>query len=172
MAQETRVADVRPNSMNFDLTVRVHRVGAVQEIPDKSGMGRRPNRLVEAVVGDASGNVVMSLWNHEVERVAAGDCLRIREAYVKLVRGQIRVSVGRGGAIEKAADDVQGDPGLPSISDAKHQDDRPRNPRPRFGGPARPREGFGERPSFRDADGASTGRRSGDREWTPRPSKW
>jgi replication factor A1 len=138
MSNEIRVADVRPSSQNFDLTVHVHSVGPVHEIADKSGMGRRPNRLVEAVVGDASGNVVMSLWNHEVDKVAAGDRLQVRGAYVKLVRGPVRVSVGRGGALEQAASEVVADPALPNISDARHEDDRPRAPRPpRFSDGAR-----------------------------------
>lgn len=124
MAQEIRVADVRPNGMNFDLTVKVHQLGPVQEIPDRSGMGRRPNRLVEAVVGDASGTVVMSLWNAEVDRVAEGDSLHVRDAYVKLVRGQVRVSVGRGGGLESATQEVDADPTLPNVSDARHADER------------------------------------------------
>lgn len=170
MAQEIRVADVRPNSSNFDLTVHVHSVGPVQEIPDKSGMGRRPNRLAEAVVGDATGNVVLSLWNHEVERVAAGDRIHVRDGYVKLVRGQVRVSVGRGGGIDAVTAEVQADPVLPNISEAKHQDDRPRVPRS-FGGGDR---GFG---GDRNFGGRSEARRDGPRgerrEWTPRQeSRW
>jgi ssDNA-binding replication factor A large subunit len=158
MVDEIQVADVRPTSSNFNLIVKVHSVGPGNEIQDRSGMGRPPSRLAEAVVGDASANVILSLWNQETERLQAGDVVHVRQGYAKLVRGQIRVNTSRDGGLDIIDQEVQADPEKTNISDARHGDDRP--PRSRGG----PRQGSRPPREWQDRDRRDARPRN-NRDW-------
>lgn len=135
-----RVADLRPDSRNVNLLVRVLRVGAPQRIPDRVGGG--PDKLVaEAFVGDETGNVLLSLWNDEIGSVRAGDSIQITGAYVRLVRGRIRVCLPRGVLPVRADAGVEADGRARNLSDEEHPDEfQARAPR-RVSAPPRARWG-------------------------------
>ena len=84
--------------------------GAVEEIKGKiiektdirtfSKFGK-DGRVCTVVLQDDTGKVDITLWNDEVDAVAEGDTISIKNGWVKEWQGRLQVSTGRSGTIEK-----------------------------------------------------------------------
>ena len=60
----------------------------------------RELRVANAIVSDDSGEVKLSLWNDEIDKVNVGDTLKITNGYVSEFNGQIQLTAGKFGKIE------------------------------------------------------------------------
>jgi len=144
-ASLAKVKDLNPSTKQVNLLAKVVSVGERRTIDSKFGGGTRT--LCEAVVGDETGTVILSLWEGQIGQAVSGDVLQVNNGYVSLVRGRIRLNVGKYGSLEKVARDVPEVNRTNDLSAAEH-DAPPRDSRGGFGG--RPGggggRGFGGRP--------------------------
>src|SRR3989442_13125373 len=95
----TKVKDLTPASKQVNVLVKVVSLSEEREITSKFGEARK---LVEATVGDETGTVLLTLWNDQIGRVHKDETLLIDNGYVTLVRGHIRLNVGRNGTVGKS----------------------------------------------------------------------
>jgi len=58
------------------------------------------HRVAEALVGDDSGSIYLTLWDDAIDAVKEGQVLDIKNAYVNLFRGSMRLNLGRFGSYE------------------------------------------------------------------------
>lgn len=65
----------------------------------------RPGKVANATLEDDSGKIVLSLWNEDVERVKEGDVIRIKNGYVNEWQGDLQLTAGRYGSIEKPGEE-------------------------------------------------------------------
>ena len=86
-----KVKDLSPSTKQVNLLAKVVSVGERRTIDSKFGGSRT---LCEAVVGDETGTVILSLWEAQIGQAGAGDVLQVNNGYVSLVRGRIRLNVG------------------------------------------------------------------------------
>ncbi len=101
------VAQLGPNMKNVDLTVKV--VGIREEREVTSRKDGQTHRLVEVLVGDESGTVILSLWDERADQVKAGDVLKIENGYTTVIRGHLRLNVGKYGKMEVLSPEEAGD---------------------------------------------------------------
>jgi replication factor A1 len=120
--ENVKVGDLTPQSKNFNLSAKVISVGEAKEIPAK--FGGSPNRVAEALIGDETGNVLFSVWNNQIDDVNEGDVLSLENAYVTLVRGHMRVNIGKFGKFGHSDDEVDADAGNTNLSDQEHEQPR------------------------------------------------
>ncbi len=146
-----KVKDLSPSTKQVNLVVKVVSVGERRTIDSKFGGSRT---LCEAVVGDETGTVILSLWETQIGAVGNGDVVQVNNGYVSLVRGRIRLNVGKYGSLEKVAREFPEVNRTNDLSAAEH-DAPPRESRGGFGG--RP-AGGGRRP------GGGGGRSFGGRQ--------
>jgi len=99
------VANLGPSTKNVDVTVKVSEIVDDKEVTSRKD--GKTHRLVEYLVGDPSGAVVLSLWDENAEAVQPGDYVRIENGYTTVVRGHLRLNVGRYGKIEKVEGDFE-----------------------------------------------------------------
>ena len=99
------VANLRPSMKNVDVTVKVSEVVDEKEVTSRKD--GRTHRLVEYLVGDPSGAVILSLWDEGADAVQPGDYVRIENGYTTVVRGHLRLNVGRYGKIVKVEGDFE-----------------------------------------------------------------
>ena len=99
------VSEIRPGMKNIDVVVRVVEVFPVRE--DTSRKDGRTHRVEEVLVGDETGSVILSLWNDDVGRVREGDVIKIENGYTTVVRGSLRLNVGKYGKIEHTDEEVE-----------------------------------------------------------------
>ncbi len=97
----TKVKDLTPSSKQVNILAKVVSVGDAKEVMGKYG---DPRKVAEAVIGDDTATVTLSLWNDQIGQIAKDDIVLIDNGYVSLVRGHIRLNVGRYGNLNKSTE--------------------------------------------------------------------
>ena len=97
---EAKVGDLTPQSKAVNVTAKVVSKTEVREIP----MGRdgSAHKVSDALVGDETGVVYLTLWDDNIEKVNEGDTVRVENGYVTLFKGNIRLNIGKYGKLETA----------------------------------------------------------------------
>lgn len=97
--EHLKVGSLKPDLRNLDLTVKMINIGPSRSISSKRG--GRQHLIAEALVGDETGSLVLTLWDDQIRRFAADDVVEIRGGYTSLFKGSLRLNVGRSGQIDK-----------------------------------------------------------------------
>ncbi|MFQ5918456.1 MAG: single-stranded DNA-binding protein [Thermoplasmata archaeon] len=123
-----KVDELTPASKNADVTVKVLSLGERKTIDSKFGGSRD---LVEATVGDETGTVILTLWGDQIDGVSQDDILEIDNGYVSLVRGHMRLNVGKYGSFKRSDQEIgEVNTSVDKSADEYEQERRP----PRGGG--------------------------------------
>jgi replication factor A1 len=99
-----KVKDLTPESKNVNIIVKVVEEGEERSISSKFGGERK---LKEFTVGDDTAVVVMTLWEDQVSQAADGDTLQVENGYISLVRGNMRLNIGKYGKFMKAKEPLE-----------------------------------------------------------------
>ena len=121
------VKDLTENSKNVNATLKVLEIGETKDIESKFGS----KRVCEVKVADATGSILLSLWDDQIGKIAAGDTISIQNGYISVVRNSMRLNIGKYGKMllsEEALSEVNTEN---NVSD-RHVE-RPERPR-RSGG--------------------------------------
>lgn len=101
--------------------------------------------ICEGLVGDETGTVIMSFWNDECETVNNGMTIDLKDARANLVRGHMRISLGKNGSMKEAGTSLEEIKESVNLSDLEYE-------MPRFG-----RDNRGGRGGGRGGGGGSRG---------------
>ena len=99
----TKVRDLTPNSKQVNVLAKVINVGEPKEVMGKFG---DPRKVCEAVVGDDTATIILSLWNEQIGSIAKDEVILVDNGYVSLVRGHMRLNVGRYGNLSKSTEAI------------------------------------------------------------------
>ncbi len=91
-----RISELKPKQGSVELTAEVVEVGEARTF-NKFG---KEGKVADAVIKDGSGQVRLSLWNEQADRVKAGDTITIKNGYVNEWQGELQLTTGRLGTIE------------------------------------------------------------------------
>src|SRR3990167_3164149 len=91
-----QIKDLKPKQGNVDLTVDVVDVGVTREF-QKFG---KPGKVATAIAKDESGDIKLTLWNEDIEKVKAGDKVHLISGYVNEWQGEMQLTTGRMGKME------------------------------------------------------------------------
>lgn len=90
------IKDLKANAGNIDLVVEV----VTKESPRSFDKFGKKGQVCNAKVKDGSGQIVLTLWNEQVDEVKVGDRIHIANGWCSEYRGEKQVSTGRNGKIE------------------------------------------------------------------------
>ena len=90
------IKDLKPKQGNVDIIVDIVDVGDVREF-QKFG---KPGKVANAIAKDKTGDVKLTLWNEDIERVKAGDKIHLTNGYVNEWQGEMQLTTGRMGKLE------------------------------------------------------------------------
>ena len=99
----TKVRDLTPSSKQVNVLAKVVTVGEAKEVMGKFGDARK---VAEAIVGDDTATIILSLWNEQIGSIAKDEIVLIDNGYVSLVRGHMRLNVGRYGNLTKSTEAI------------------------------------------------------------------
>ena len=99
----TKVRDLTPSSKQVNVHAKVMNVGEAKEVMGKYG---DPRKVAEAIIGDDTATIILSLWNEQIGSIAKDDVILVDNGYVSLVRGHMRLNVGRYGNLTKSTDPI------------------------------------------------------------------
>jgi replication factor A1 len=95
----TKIRDLTTYSRRVNLVAKILEEGDVREVSSSSD--GQLHRVAEALVGDETGTVLLTLWDENVDRFSVGDVVAVENGYAGTFRGGLRLNVGKYGNIEK-----------------------------------------------------------------------
>lgn len=95
-----KVGDLNSYSRRVNTIVKV--VSKTDEREVTSRLDQSSHRVAEALVGDDSGSIYLTLWDDIIDEIEEGQILTVSNAYVNLFRGSMRLNLGRFGSYELA----------------------------------------------------------------------
>jgi len=110
-------------------------------------MGRdgSAHKVCDALVGDETGVVYLTLWDDNIAKVNEGDSIRVENGYVTLFKGNIRLNIGKYGKLDMAKEPLTVEVNTENnvSSKAYEQERRPFRDGGRSGGFGGGRGGYG-----------------------------
>ena len=101
-AVDVKIGELTPNSKAVNVIAKVVSKGEVRSTT--SGRDYTAHRVVDALVGDETGCVYLNLWDDNIDKIKEGDVISIKNGYVNLFRGNMRLNIGRYGTFEVVAE--------------------------------------------------------------------
>lgn len=102
---DTKVGNLTPRSRAVNIIAKTISKGEVREVASRRD--GQTHRVCDLLIGDETGCVYLTLWDDDVEKVEDGDTVNIKNGYVKLFKGSIRLNVGRYGTLETAEEPLE-----------------------------------------------------------------
>ena len=91
-----QIKDLKPKMGSVDVTIDVVDIGDVREF-NKFG---KPGRVSTAIAKDETGDIKLTLWNEDIDKVKAGDKIHLTNGYVNEWQGEMQLTTGRMGKME------------------------------------------------------------------------
>lgn len=139
-----KVESLTPQSRQLNLTVKVVSKGEARETVSRTDGST--HKVVDALVADETGSIYMTLWDDNIEKAKEGDVIDVKNGYVSLFKGSMRLNIGRFGSFEASQGAIAEVNDKNNLSDKTYEQERRY---PSF------------RPSFRDEGGGYRGGRGG-----------
>jgi replication factor A1 len=96
-----KVEALTPNSRGVNIIVKVVSKGEIRSV---TGRDYSVRRVTDALVGDETASIYMTLWDDKIDAINDGATLSITNGYINLFRGNMRLNVGKYGSYEVVED--------------------------------------------------------------------
>ncbi|NHJ33491.1 MAG: single-stranded DNA-binding protein [Asgard group archaeon] len=97
-----KIVDLKADMRNVDVRFRVIEKGEIREIQSRDG---KTLNLSEAEVGDSTGRIYLTLWDQSIELLENEDLGEVRNGFIKVVRNELRLNIGKYGELSKIEED-------------------------------------------------------------------
>jgi len=91
-----KIKDIKARQAKVEVEAEVTEVGQVREFSKFGKVGK----VCNAKIKDDSGEISLTLWNDEIDKVKVGSKIRISNGYVGEWQGERQLSAGKFGKIE------------------------------------------------------------------------
>ena len=139
-AELVKIGDLNSYSRRVYTVVKVVSKTEPREVTSR--VDQSAHRVAEALVGDETGSIYLTLWDDTIDEVEEEQVLNIKNAYVNLFRGSMRLNLGRFGSYELAEESPFEEVNLDNNLSSKQFETRRRSDRGGFGDRGR---GYGGR---------------------------
>ena len=92
-----KIKELKEGQSNVELEANAIEVTDSRTVNSKFG-GQL--RVANATLQDDSGTIELVLWNDAIDKVSAGDKIKITGGFVKAWNGKLQLTVGKMGSIE------------------------------------------------------------------------
>ena len=96
-----KVETLTPNSRGVNTIVKVVSKGEVRSV---TGRDYSVRRVADALVGDETACIYMTLWDDKIDAINEEATLSITNGYINLFRGNMRLNIGKYGSYELVED--------------------------------------------------------------------
>jgi len=91
-----KIEELTPSSRGVNVIVKVVSKGESRDVTGRRG----PHRVADALVGDETGCIYLTLWDDNIDQIKEEETISITNGYVNLFRGNMRLNIGRYGSFE------------------------------------------------------------------------
>lgn len=99
-----KVESLRPYQKKVNLTIKVLSKNEAREVTSK--LDDSKHSVTEALVGDDTGTVLLTLWDDDIARVEAGKTYDIINGFTSLFKNSLRLNVGRYGELKEGSAEI------------------------------------------------------------------
>lgn len=92
-----KIKELKNGMRRINLVAKVLEISEPREVVSK--FDGRVYRVADAIIGDDTGTIKLSLWNEQIELVKVNDTIKIENGYVRTFRGEIQLNVGKFGKL-------------------------------------------------------------------------
>ncbi|MEJ2126337.1 MAG: single-stranded DNA-binding protein [Candidatus Bathyarchaeota archaeon] len=92
-----KIETLTPQSRGVNTIVKVVSKGEVRSV---TGRDYSVRRVADALVGDETGCLYMTLWDDKIDAINEEATLSITNGYINLFRGNMRLNIGKYGSYE------------------------------------------------------------------------
>lgn len=129
---DVKISELNPRSKAVNVIAKTVSKSEVRNV--SSRRDGASHKVCDALVGDETGCVYLTLWDDTIEKVNEGDTVSINNGYVTLFRGNMRLNVGRYGTLEIAEKPLEVEVNTENNLSNKEYEQRRRPYRGRRGG--------------------------------------
>jgi len=104
---DVKIGELNPQSRAVNVLAKVVSKSEIRNIA--AGRDGAPHKVSDALVGDETGSVYLTLWDDNIEKVKEGDTVNVKNGYVNLFRGNIRLNIGKYGTLEISEQAIAGE---------------------------------------------------------------
>jgi len=90
-----KVEGLTPNSREVNLIVKVVSINQPRNVTSRRD--QTMHKVADALVGDETGCLYLTLWDDKIDEITEGKTIRIENGYINLFRGSMRLNIGRYG---------------------------------------------------------------------------
>ncbi len=104
---DVKVGQLTPDSRAVNVLAKIVSKSEIRDIA--AGRDGAAHKVSDALVGDETGCVYLTLWDDNITKVNEGDVVSVKNGYVNLFRGNIRLNIGRYGTLEVSDQAIAGE---------------------------------------------------------------
>ena len=93
-----KVEKLTSNSKEVNTIVKVISKSEVRNVTSRDRL--ESHRVCDALVGDETGSIYLTLWDDNIDKINEEATLRLNNGYVNLLRGNMRLNIGRYGSFQ------------------------------------------------------------------------
>lgn len=97
-----KVEGLTPSSKGVNVVVKAVSKSEIREVTSRRDFAT--HKVADAIVGDETGCLLMTLWDDNITKISDGDTISVKNGYINLFRGSMRLNVGRYGSYEIVED--------------------------------------------------------------------
>ncbi len=129
---EAKVGELTPQSKAVNVTAKVVSKSEIRDIP--IGRDGSAHRVCDALVGDETGVIYLTLWDDNITKVNEEETIRVENGYVTLFKGNMRLNIGKYGQLENAPEPITAEVNTENNVSSKTYEQERRPYRGRSGG--------------------------------------
>ncbi|MEM4360966.1 MAG: OB-fold nucleic acid binding domain-containing protein [Candidatus Anstonellaceae archaeon] len=94
---QLKIGDLKPGLSSFCIQGIISSIEEAKEVITKYG---NKIKVSHAILEDESGSIVLTLWGEDSSKYKVGDKIFLENCYVSEFRGNLQLSVKKGGQIK------------------------------------------------------------------------
>lgn len=99
-----KVESLRPYQKKVNLTVKVLDKNEPREVTSK--LDDSKHTVTEALVGDDTATVLLTLWDDDIEKIEVGKTYDVINGFTSLFKNSLRLNIGRYGEYKESSEEI------------------------------------------------------------------
>jgi len=104
-AIEATIAELKPGMKSVNITFKVMNMSDERSVESRNT--NETYRVVDAMVGDSTGTILLPLWNEAIDSVKEGETYTLTNGYTGLFKANLRLQMGKFGSLASAAEKIE-----------------------------------------------------------------
>ncbi|HZX19434.1 MAG TPA: hypothetical protein VFF13_00275 [archaeon] len=97
-----KISELNLKTKKAGITIKMKEIRDLREVV--SNTDGKLHLLCEALIGDETGSVFISLWDGQIKQMESGKYYKITECYCSKHKGAMILNIGKNGKITKTED--------------------------------------------------------------------